>query len=655
MLKDTEVWNPWDIEHKNRKISQFGASIITVIPLSSYVNVFMLISKGNIIRIFTILSRFLPFCSHREEDIVSFNDVVARIKRIDTVEKIIEYGGPLQVTYLNKANSLITTVVIINLSTGCEISSLLRGTSLSGKCLKNEKSYRIPGNMKYGPMGDESFWALSDMVDIATENMNFTLLSGNEIMDTSVEQKMIIEQEITKGKKWKFIQYFRWQSDLFACFQTSENTLVVIRMKIPGQDPKFYGTYLSSFMVNTTSVASVYFLPAYPEPIMYFSASEEGENRTFHELKLNIISQSDEGFQECQNRGQFPADFLKLEPYIRDLSKESWGESDCKSGIPLLRVKHSSPCFHLGPDIVSSSVDAYFVGHEFNKRMLTYIKLEGDKRFEIKCELSNCSVEPVNCTSIETNFESESVSNFWNYDKFTLLRWDKKGTSFHDRLLDCEFFHSCVSCTLYGGFLCHWKSSECSIKSMEPGEPCFSNVSAVRLKIFEPFTENHMELSVMFPYELNKERGDIASIKLDGKNFSNVQYIDGVYKLEATLVYFEEAIIAIHRGEYTMESRLVIVSDGSSYFQQIIFYLAIILVTIVVTAAALWHMIKKREAQDIRGKELNTSIISGIPSQTLGKPIDTITKSTTSFGQPQPAKPSIFDSKSVKGERLSAM
>lgn len=537
------------------------------------------------LRVLLILHKIQLFDFHSEKNLVNFNDVRARIQKLEIETGTVWYADTnvtLKEVDWREAESY--SAIFINRATGCGIFQNSNKTYLGEKCLREKLP--LPEQLIYGPMGKNGFWGL-ESVDGAADQDEFFSLVKSYLIKSSLVDGIDIKYSIEKGSIWRFVEIFEWKTDLFVCFETSNQTLVTLRMKVHPENSTAYGTFISSFFVDSTPDATVYFLPSYSEPTMYYSLGEN--NISFNALNLNdIIAESEAGINSCKDGGKFPSNFLKLETYIANLSRESWlDEENCTEGIPLFYVNESRsmPCFQLEPDFISESPDVFTVGYEMNARILAYIVKNDVEQtnIDIRCDLSKCGSE---CSNETTNFDREGpIFTYWNVDQFSLQRYPDNGLRYNFKMLDCQYYETCSLCTLYGGFNCRWKSSKCVSNSQsKESDSCYEDISASSVGI----GDNYFEITINLPHQLRPEYFERASISLDEKNFSDVQYADGTYQVDVPQMEVTEALIRIQRGRYEMISYFTISleSDEESFipkeFRRLILILSIILAVVAI-------------------------------------------------------------------------
>lgn len=532
--------------------------------------IFKSLISHDFLKVLMILTSIRPVRSHNEQNIVNFNDAIARIDRIEEIngKATVYYGevGSL-LCPIGKIEALTSKTVILRPPNGWAV---LYGSAKYVLINRENKSKSQFTESFFGPMNNRGFWMFMEADGSKEQTFEFlaALMKGGE--------RFKIHQDIAKGHRWKSVQMFEWQNELFVCFANAGKTLVVIRLKNPPNDVDSHGAYISSFFLDSTTNPEAFFLPAYPDPILFYSRSEKDNVRVFYALDLKkVIKESDKGFDECENKGRYPSNFMRLRPYIKNLTTVAANSSYyCESfDIPLFFWNESTPCFELGPDVFTSSVDMYSVVLDFKAKILAYIEDDED----VRCDLSKCGESMANCVRQKIDFKKDIiVSNFWDINDFALTRWTQSGFRLEARLLDCESFTTCPLCTLYGGFSCIWSSSKCQMKedSAEKSQDlCFVDVLVTK----KEFPPKEMELTVRLPHKLNEKAGEKSSIKLDGKEFSNVDYVDGVYKIRMNDISFGLGTILIKRGAYIMNSTFKFQQKSSSMIGNIIMYLALAL------------------------------------------------------------------------------
>lgn len=316
--------------------------------------------------------------------IVNFSDAVARIDRIES-------GSPAKVSYGDRGNLSVPQKF-----DPLKVQALILRPFNGWAYLKNSTRFfpmKPEGKLNAEYDGFNSSMALSDnklengffeerglMIDrgfwrfLKRDTDSRFIIFNEYIVGEVFEPVSLFNQNSTSITGWNFVQMFEWETDFFACFKTSNKTLVVLRLK-PFERPNYeaVGTFISSFYLDITLNSSVYFLPSYHEPIMYYSREERDGGIVFHTLKLkDVLARTEEGFQKCDDgKGRFPDDFFKLQYYVGNYSKVFWPASEtgsCKIQIPLFYYENFQPCFTIGPDVVKSSIDTYLVGLDFKQK-----------------------------------------------------------------------------------------------------------------------------------------------------------------------------------------------------------------------------------------------------------------------------------------------
>ncbi|XP_074594302.1 uncharacterized protein LOC141849742 isoform X2 [Brevipalpus obovatus] len=491
---------------------------------------------------------------------------------------------------VGKEEALSSKAVILRPPNGWAI---LYGSNKYVVIRRNIKSKSQRTEFFFGPMNNRGFWLLMEADGSKEQTFIFlsTLMMKNE-------EPFEIHQDIAKGHKWKSVQMFEWKSELFVCFSTIGKTLVVVRLKNRPDRIDAHGTYISSFFVESTTNPEAFFLPSYPDPVLYYSSSEKDGVRVFHALDLrDVIKESDRGFDECQKNGRYPSNFMRLRPYLKNLTIVAANNSySCESSdITLFHWNKSSPCFELGPDVFASSVDMYTVALDFKAKILAYLEKDED----VRCDLSKCGESMADCVREKVDFKQEIIaSTYWNLDDFALTRWTRSGSRLKFRLLNCASFTTCPLCTLYGGLSCVWRFSRCRMKdnsSKISQSACFSDVEVTKKQL----PHGKMELSVSLPYKLNEKIGENVSIKLDGKEFPKVDYIGGVYKVETVEMSFGLGTIVIKRGPYIMNSTFSFRQPGSTMILKFILYLFLALIALSVSLGLIAYSIIKEKDKNV--------------------------------------------------------
>lgn len=73
--------------------------------------------------------------------------------------------------------------------------------------------------------------------------------------------------------------------------------------------------------------------------------------------------------------------------------------------------------------------------------------------------------------------------------------------------------------------------------------------------------KNLTQLRIQLPHQLNRKVGESVSVVLDGKEFRNVSFANGVYKIAVPIVNFPDPmLIIISRGSYKMNSTFIFTS-----------------------------------------------------------------------------------------------
>lgn len=531
-----------------------------------------LVFSADYFGIFMILGGFLVSNSHREDNIVNFNDALARIDRIDRTEENNEtkvyYGDiPDLPISISEEEALNLKAIIPRPVNGW---ALLYNSTTSLLLSPDNELYSFQGSYNYGPMNNVGFWKFEDHRDTG----EFLLLGFTDLI---WDNWTIIDQTIVKDQMWRLVQQFEWGGDLFACFGRGDRKLIVLRLKEAPEEREKYGTFISSFYMESSANPMAYFLPSYPDPIMYYSRSEMNDTIYLNALNLNdALTTSDDGFRQCQMSGSYPKTFFRLQSYIQNLSKIYFNESDeCENEIPIFQVTKSDPCFQIPVDVLkTNSVDTYTVDLDFNAKILAFI----NGSMDIRCDLNDCKKVMDSCRSEEIEFKSpQIVSTFWNFDNFTLTRWNGTSSMGDFRLLDCEYFQTCSLCTLYGGFKCVWIFSSC-IKadngSISVQDLCYPDVTAYMKLLLN----GRRELIIKLPHKLNPKGGEKAYVKLDGKNYSDVKYTGGTYSLTIGSMDPQEAVIIIERGAYIMNTSFTVDTELSVLDILILFTILAIIV-----------------------------------------------------------------------------
>lgn len=586
--------------------------------------------------ILVVLSNIRLSSHHSPDNSVNFNDAEARISHMEESFGKVYYGDIPRSFKIEEEVALNLTATILRPFNGYaiffnETHFALYKPNQELEWMKNEDG------LQFGPMNSKGFWGLGKFN--RNTSAKFTLLANYLITNGQLELNLNITQNITEGKEWQFIQIFEWETELFACFKTKANTLVVMRFKDVPENSKEYGTFISSFYVETLTNPSALFLPSYQEPMLYYSRYIDVTNVTFYGLNLkDAIQKTDDGFQMCEKEGHFPSNFFKLQPYIASLSQEYFGTNtgECKNEIPTFYFNQTREYFKYDSMYAQTiTLDVYHVGVKLDVKIFTYIESQGSNHFDIRCNLDAYGNGSEPCTKRKIQYQVEDlfVSNYWSFDSFALTRWFKTGEMKKYRLLDCKYFPSCSSCTLYGGFNCQWNSLTCNelydqheqfekrvdnkskLVSNSP-IPCYVNVTASKKRI----EDDQMELMIELPYELDIRAGEEASVFLDDVRFSDVQYVgDGIYRAITASSTPSEASIVISRGDYHMNNPFLITREIDPGTPFVIFLTAMIIFLALATSYTAYFIIKDNHRGLDQFESSTTSsspvTIAGMPSK----------------------------------------
>lgn len=559
--------------------------------------------------------------SNKMNDMVGFNDAIARVDKIGFVQ------GQIAIYYGDIPNHpLIDSQLIRDKREALKYKAIFLDP-LNGKKFAYTSEWSIfqppdgPGDIEvisnqsydFGPMKDDGYWRFKGRT-LADPGGRFDFLA---IFKAGKYRQMVgnFSLLMKSNRELLFVQEFKWNGDLFACFTRTGGKLIVLQLKKAPENWRNFGTYISSFIIESTPQPAVFFLPSHEEPIMYYSR-EEGGMLSFYDLKLKVATQTTEGgFQKCLEEGQFPKGFFKLRTYMENSTKEYFvnNTGECSRQVPTFIMGGTALCFKIPSNVLYSSIDTYTVSLSFNAKILSYVA-DG---FDVRCNLSDCNTTMASCKREEIELEegTEFASIFWDFDKFALSRWTVEGERKLYRLLDCEYFYSCPLCVLYGAFNCVWKYRQCVKRRDGESETdsCYSNVPAMR-KILG---HERVELVIELAYELNRKNGEKVTVTF-WKEYLDVQYDGSVYKVIVGNFNNSNGVITIKRGSHNMSNTFVIIdrppfSIGSIAFAII---LSLIVIGIVSIIAFFYAIGKKRGAREFvtTSMGVNSTETTSVPS-----------------------------------------